>query len=138
MPEAPAALEALRSAGKRVLFVTNAGSSTREQLQAGLNAKGYQAEVSEIFGAGYLTAAYLRQHDGLNAGDKVYVSGTAGMAEEIRNHTGLEVLGGGEDNDGVGGTTEDIATELLDPAVRCALTDSQAQNSSYKTITQRY
>ena len=131
----PAALASLRAAGKKVLFVTNAGSSTREQLQANLQAKGIEADVSEVFGSAYLTAAYLRQRAELGPGAKVYVSGTAGMAAEIRNHAGLEVLGGGEDNDKVGRVSvEEMAAEPTDPAVRAVVIGGDAAGFSYYKV----
>ena len=131
VPHVPAALAALRRAGKRVLFLTNGGSSTREQLQDGLARKGYQSELSEIFGSAYLTAVYLRNNAQLGPGDKIYVAGAPGMAREIRQHAGLEVLGGGDDNDRIGCSVEDIATEPLDPAVRVVVMGGDASGFSY-------
>ncbi len=135
VPHVPAALAALRRAGKRVLFLTNGGSSTREQLQDGLARKGYQSELSEIFGSAYLTAVYLRNNAQLGPGDKIYVAGAPGMAREIRQHAGLEVLGGGDDNDRIGCSVEDIATEPLDPAVRVVVMGGDAAGFSYYKVS---
>lgn len=135
IPQVPAALAALRRAGKRVLFLTNGGSSTREELQASLTRKGYEADISEIFGAAYLTAVYLRSNAQLAAGDKVYVAGAPGMASEIRRHAGLEVLGGGDDNDRIGCSVEEVAMELLDPAVRVVVMGGDAAGFSYYKVS---
>lgn len=115
-------LAQLRAAGKRCFFVTNNSTATRQQLQVKLKAKGFDAEVDEIFGSAYITACYLRQKAARGEfSGKVYVSGTEPLAEEIRA-VGLTVLGGAADNDKLGAyDASQMAAVEVDPEVKAVV-----------------
>lgn len=119
---AAAALASLRAANKRCFFVTNSASNTRVQLQAKLKSKGIEAEVSEIFGAAYLTACYLRgKAERGEFSGSVYCNGAKGLMVELRD-AGLTVLGGSEDDDKAGRYDQtQMAAVEIDPEIRAVV-----------------
>ena len=123
-------LASLRNAGKRCFFVTNASTYTRVQLQAKLRGKGIEAEVSEIFGAAYLTASYLRRQELTGS---VYVSGSNGLVQELRDACPhLAVLGGPEDDDrGLYDQAEMAAVEI-NPSICAVVLGMEWAPSFYK------
>lgn len=78
---AVAALTALRESGFRIVFLTNDPEQGREDQARRLNGIGVQAEPSDVFTAGTVTAAYLaKQHlDGARA----LVIGSAALKRDV-------------------------------------------------------
>ncbi|XP_003481157.2 glycerol-3-phosphate phosphatase [Sus scrofa] len=88
VPGAPEALTALRARGKRLGFITNNSSKTREAYAEKLQRLGFGGPSGpnagrEIFGTAYCTALYLRQRLGGAPTPKAYVLGSAALAAEL-------------------------------------------------------
>ncbi|KAL0910580.1 hypothetical protein M5K25_021578 [Dendrobium thyrsiflorum] len=91
----PEALEALRSMGKKLLFVTNDSTKSRRQSAHKFHALGLDVRQEEIFSSSFAAAMYLKlnnfPHD-----KKVYVIGEEGILEELEL-AGYTSIGGPED-----------------------------------------
>jgi len=77
-----------REGGKKVMFVTNNSSLSREDYAKKLGRMGIEASPQEILTSGYLAAEYLRRR---MPDAKVYVVGERGLKEELRR-AGMRVL----------------------------------------------
>jgi len=108
IPGAKAAIEALRAKGKRVFFVTNNSTKSREHYAAKFAALGIDASKYEIYTSAYATACYLKREgfdaligekgdDGEHVDDykqkTVYVIGEKGILDELEE-AGIDVEGG--------------------------------------------
>ncbi|XP_032957324.1 glycerol-3-phosphate phosphatase [Rhinolophus ferrumequinum] len=88
VPGAPEALTALRTRGKRLGFITNNSSKTREAYAEKLQRLGFGGPAGsgaglEVFGTAYCTALYLRQRLAGARAPKAYVLGSAALATEL-------------------------------------------------------
>lgn len=88
IPGAPEALTALRTRGKRLGFITNNSSKTREAYAEKLQRLGFGGPAGsgaglEVFGTAYCTALYLRQRLAGARAPKAYVLGGAALAAEL-------------------------------------------------------
>lgn len=88
VPGAPEALTALRTRGKRLGFITNNSSKTREAYAEKLRRLGFGGPAGpsaglEVFGTAYCTALYLRQRLAGPPAPKAYVLGSAALATEL-------------------------------------------------------
>ncbi|XP_045617524.2 glycerol-3-phosphate phosphatase [Procambarus clarkii] len=85
------AINQLRSLGKKIFYVTNNSTNSRDGYVAKCERLGFIANKEEIVSASYVMAQYLEQ---LNFSKKVYVVGTSGMTQELNevgiSHTGVE------------------------------------------------
>ncbi|KAK6079235.1 phosphoglycolate/pyridoxal phosphate phosphatase [Seiridium cupressi] len=78
-------LEMLRSRGKKVVFVTNNSTKSREDYQKKLTSMGIPSDVEEIFASAYSSAIYISRILKLPPGkNKVYVIGESGIEHELR------------------------------------------------------
>jgi phosphoglycolate/pyridoxal phosphate phosphatase family enzyme len=132
---AAVALASLRAAGKGCFFVTNNAAATRVELQDKLRSKGIEADVSEIFGAAYLTACYLRQRaERGEFSGKVYVAGAEGLAEELRG-AGLTVIGGAEGTSKLGQySAAEMAAVAIDPEIKAVVVGMDVAGFCYYTM----
>lgn len=80
LPGVPETLEALRAAGKQVLFLTNTTTRTRAECSLRLQSLGIEAEVNEIMTAAYASALYLRDQGVHTA---VFVVGESALVKEL-------------------------------------------------------
>lgn len=99
VPGAPEALQALRARGKRLGFITNNSSKTREAYAEKLRRLGFGGPAGpgagpEVFGTAYCTALYLRQRLAGAPAPKAYVLGSAALAAEL-GAVGIACLGVG-------------------------------------------
>lgn len=80
LPGVPETLEALRAAGKQILFLTNTTTRTRTECSVRLQKLGLDAQVNEIMTAAYASALYMREQ-----GDKaaVFVIGEKALTSEL-------------------------------------------------------
>ena len=118
IPGSPETLAQLRELGKKIFYVTNNSTKTREVYVNKCRKLGYAAEKDDIIGTAYVLAQYLKhtiKYDG-----KVYLVGSKGLAGELDNvgipHTGL----------GDGATEEDVDEQYivdmeLDPEIKCVV-----------------
>ncbi|KAM8837952.1 glycerol-3-phosphate phosphatase [Spinachia spinachia] len=116
VPGAPQVLNLLREKGKKVLFVTNNSTKTREMYAEKMSALGFQAQEDEVFSTAYCSAAYLR--DVCRLEGKVYLIGSDAMARELEA-VGIRQTGAGPDH--VCGKPSDWANVALDPDVGAVL-----------------
>lgn len=98
IPGASQALQSLRTHGKRIFFVTNNSTKSRQGFLKKFTDLGITARQEEIFSSSFAAALYLTQKSPLNPGEKVYVIGTQGLCDELQRHN-LSYLGGPQDDD---------------------------------------
>jgi len=73
----------LRTAGKRIFFVTNNSTKSRKGYKGKFDSLGVSAEPEEIFTSSFAAAAYLEQTNFKATGKKVYVIGSKGIGDEL-------------------------------------------------------
>ncbi|KAK3257536.1 hypothetical protein CYMTET_33386 [Cymbomonas tetramitiformis] len=81
------ALTALRRAGKQLFFVTNNSAHSRAEMVQKFSRLGLDVEKTEIIGAAYAAAAWLKAR---NFCEKAYVIGERGIYDELEE-LGIEV-----------------------------------------------
>ncbi|KAL7750504.1 hypothetical protein RI367_004278 [Sorochytrium milnesiophthora] len=86
------ALDYLRSQGKRILFVTNNSTKSRQSYVAKFRALGLHGQVDEIFGSSYSAAVYLKNVVRFPSDKKVYVIGQQGIVDELAS-VGIQSCG---------------------------------------------
>ncbi|XP_059486201.1 glycerol-3-phosphate phosphatase [Neocloeon triangulifer] len=106
-------LNRLQDMGKKVFYVTNNSTKTREEYVTKCANLGFNAEKSSIISTSYLAASYLKN---LGFDKKVYVVGSEGVTKELEAH-GISHTGVGRDH-----ISESVAHHLennfsLDPEV---------------------
>lgn len=116
IPGAPEAVNALKEHGKRVFFVTNNSTKTRQMYADKLGKLGFDATEEEVFGTAYCSAIYLKNVCKLEG--KVYLIGSNAMREELEK-MGIRTLGMGPDP--ISGVQIDWANVPLDQEVRAVL-----------------
>lgn len=96
LPNVAETIKFLREAGKKIFFVTNTSTRSREQLCAKLQGMGVPCEPNECVPSCVFTADYIkRTHP--NA-EKVYVIGGQGVVDELAK-VGIASCGGPAEND---------------------------------------
>jgi phosphoglycolate phosphatase len=91
----PATLDALRAAGKRLVFVTNNSTKSRAGYLGKFTSLGLNVQAEEIYSSSYAAAAYLQSID-FPADKKVYVVGEQGILDEL-DLAGIKHCGGPAD-----------------------------------------
>ncbi|GAW11226.1 hypothetical protein ANO14919_005680 [Xylariales sp. No.14919] len=87
-------LELLRSKGKRVVFVTNNSTKSRQDYQKKLTSMGIPSELEEIFASAYSSAIYISRILKLpEPRNKVFVLGESGIEQELRTEN-VPFIGG--------------------------------------------
>ncbi|KAI1113340.1 4-nitrophenylphosphatase-like protein [Nemania sp. NC0429] len=87
-------LELLRSKGKKVVFVTNNSTKSRQDYQKKLANLGIPSNVEEVFASAYSAAIYISRILRVPAPrNKVFVLGESGIEQELRTE-GVPFIGG--------------------------------------------
>lgn len=127
----PGSLEAvtkLRNMGKKIYYITNNSSKTREQYLKKCREFGYPATEDEIVCTAYVAALYLRNLDFM---DKVYVVGNPAMGKELDlqgiRHTGIGPLP-------FHGDVADFIEMKPDPEIKCVLVGFDGHLSYLKIL----
>lgn len=89
------ALQAFRSMGKKLVFVTNNSRKSRKQYAKKFSALGVDVNEDEIFSSSFAAAMFLKLNN-FPTDKKVYVVGEEGILEELEL-AGFSCLGGPED-----------------------------------------
>ncbi|KAI8639671.1 HAD-like domain-containing protein [Parasitella parasitica] len=92
----PEAMKLLRSKGKRVFFVTNNSTKSRESFLQKFKDFKVKATKEEVFSSAFATASYLKHVLKFPEDKKVYVIGMAGIKDELAAE-GIQSCGGGDD-----------------------------------------
>lgn len=93
----PDTLEKLRAAGKKMFFVTNNSTKSRQGYKKKFDSLGLESvPAEEIFSSSFAAAAYLEKSNFKATGKKVYVIGEIGICEEL-DLIGVPYIGGPED-----------------------------------------
>ncbi|WVR05400.1 hypothetical protein IAU60_002415 [Kwoniella sp. DSM 27419] len=98
VPGVKVVLDMFRSAGKRVIFVTNNATKSRAKLCATLNKMDLGATEEECFGSAYASAVYLKEVMKFPTDKKVYVVGEEGLEQEL-DEVGIMHTGGSDPED---------------------------------------
>ncbi|MBW0506969.1 hypothetical protein O181_046684 [Austropuccinia psidii MF-1] len=85
IPGVKSVLEFLRASNKRLIFVTNNATKSRQSFKAKFDRLGIQADLDEIFGSAYATALYLKRILKFPDHKKVYVIGEKGLEDELES-----------------------------------------------------
>ncbi len=132
----PEAVEKLRSAGKKLLFVTNNSMHARSAyLRKFRHLAGFDAVESDVFGVAYAAAVYLK--DIANITGKCYLIGGKGMATELESQ-GVQHVGFGADTDPVTGDPAGLLQQTFHPdvqAVLVAFDEYFSYNKLYKAVS---
>ena len=91
----PDTLDLLRARGKRLIFLTNNSTKSREGYRAKFESLGINVKAEEIFASSFAAAAYL-QSQSFPPDGKVYVVGHAGIQDEL-DLAGIQHIGGPAD-----------------------------------------
>src|SRR5512139_1506157 len=95
VPGAIDALAAVRAAGMKTFFLTNAGTRSREGVAEKLRRLGFPAQSREIYCGSYILAEYIREK---YPGKVVFPVGEPGLSEELeKNGIAVSETGGKED-----------------------------------------
>ncbi len=86
------AVERFRREGKKLLFITNNSTGTREKYARKLARMGIRVSARSVITSGYATAVYLREH---SPGARIYAVGGTGLKSELRR-AGLRLVSGEE------------------------------------------
>lgn len=113
---APEVINSLKKHGKRVFFVTNNSTKTRQMYADKLGKLGFDAAADEVFGTAYCSAMYLKNVCKLDG--KVYLIGSKAMKQELEE-VGIRPVGVGPDL--ISGVQIDWANVPLDQEVRAVL-----------------
>ncbi|KAM0738610.1 hypothetical protein ACQRIT_006347 [Beauveria bassiana] len=121
----PETLLLLRSKGKRIVFVTNNSTKSRQDYVNKIAGMGIEASPDDVFGSSYSAAVYIARILKLSAGkNKVYVIGEAGAEQELASE-GVPFIGGTDPAFRRDITPADFAGladgSLLDPEVGAVL-----------------
>ncbi|KAI9145932.1 HAD-like domain-containing protein [Paraphysoderma sedebokerense] len=124
LPGVEKTLEYLRSKGKRLLFVTNNSTKSRESylqkldslnLDTSFKPTAPEQRHDKIFGSSYATAIYLSTILKFPEDKKVYVLGQQGIVDELEN-VGIRCCGGMDDRENIK-TPEELDAITPDPEV---------------------
>lgn len=89
----PQVLQAFRQLGKKVIYVTNNSTKSRNGYLKKVTELGFGGEEKDIFNPAYLCALYLTQH---NFSKTVYLFGSEGIVSEL-DLAGIKHIGFGDD-----------------------------------------
>lgn len=92
LPHVPETLQLLRDNGKRLIFVTNNSTKSRQQYTKKFEKFGIHVSKEEIFGSAYSAAVYLQKVVKFPKDKKVLVVGETGLEEEL-SEAGIPWLG---------------------------------------------
>jgi len=101
-PNVPRAIKKLRALGKRVFFVTNNSSKTRDKFVEKLAQYGVTAAPDEMYTSSYTASEYIKLRcPEIASGEKqLFMLGTEGMEEELKASVpGIRLKGGPTDPD---------------------------------------
>ncbi|KAK4047037.1 hypothetical protein OIO90_006358 [Microbotryomycetes sp. JL221] len=133
---APQALEYLRRAGKRLFFVTNNATKSRESNKAKFDKMGIECQVDEIFSSAWASAAYLKNVLKFPDDKKVYVVGEKGIEDEL-DLFGIKHSGGTSPEDNVFIDLMDFSSITADPEVGAVLCGLD-MHFNYKKIARAF
>lgn len=104
------------ASGKKVIFVTNNSTKSRQDYQKKLTSMGIPSDVEEIFASAYSSAIYISRILKLPPGkNKVFVLGESGIETELKT----------ENVPFIGGTDPSLRRDMT-PADYAALADGSA------------
>ncbi|XP_070561365.1 glycerol-3-phosphate phosphatase-like [Ptychodera flava] len=87
-------LQKLRAIGKRVIYISNNSTMSRQKYQEKLHRLGFQADLDEIVNVTTVCCRYIKE--ALKVKGRVYVIGGQGYAAEMENH-GIRYFGIGDE-----------------------------------------
>ncbi|KAK6537895.1 hypothetical protein TWF694_010794 [Orbilia ellipsospora] len=119
LPKVVETLEMLRSRGKKLVFVTNNSTKSRETYSKTFAKFGIPVTVDEIFGSAYSTAVAISRVHKIPEGKRVFLIAEAGIEEEF-DAEGIPHFGGSQP---LGFPDEDVAEHCgPDPTVWAVVT----------------
>ncbi|KAK9874378.1 hypothetical protein WA026_002725 [Henosepilachna vigintioctopunctata] len=80
IPGSSDVLNKLRDLGKKIFYVTNNSTKTRDELVEAASSMNYVINKNEVISTSYLTACYLKSIDFQG---KVYIVGSEGISQEL-------------------------------------------------------
>ncbi|GMG20197.1 unnamed protein product [Ambrosiozyma monospora] len=95
LPKVMETLNMLRSHNKKVIFVTNNSTKSRQDYVQKFDKFGLKVNKEEIFGSAYASAIYISEILQLPKDKKVWIMGQKGIETEL-HEVGYETLGGSD------------------------------------------
>ncbi|KAK9472541.1 HAD-like domain-containing protein [Dipodascopsis tothii] len=120
LPYVVETLDLLRSKGKKLIFVTNNSTKSRQAYTKKFKGLGIDVTAEEIFGSSYSAAVYLKQVVKFPADKKVLVLGESGVEEELASE-GVQFVGGTDPSLRRDITPEDYPLIKPDPSIGAVL-----------------
>ncbi|KAF5356620.1 hypothetical protein D9758_008202 [Tetrapyrgos nigripes] len=124
----------LRSKGKKIIFVTNNPTHSRETFKKKFARMGVEVAVDEIFSSAYASAVYISSVMKIPKEKKVYVIGMHGIEEELKEQ-GISVCGGTDPADN---TLELVDTEIGNPSDVAAVLASWDSSINYTKLSKAF
>lgn len=129
LPQSKETLEYLRGLGKRLIFVTNNSTKSRQAYSKKFRDLGLDVKPTEIFGSSYSSAVYLDKVAKMPKDRKVLVVGEKGLEEELQE-VGYTTVGG---TDPSFVTAEfDESRVVRDPSIGCVLSGLDTKINYFK------
>jgi 4-nitrophenyl phosphatase len=120
LPGIKETLAYLRQSKKRLIFVTNNSTKSREGYLKKFKSLGIEAKKEEIVCSSYAAAVYISKFADLPKDRKIYVIGERGICDEL-DDAGLQWVGGPEADRGYLVTEEDRRSIQPDDSIGAVL-----------------
>jgi phosphoglycolate phosphatase len=127
--EAFETLNFLKERGKKVFFISNMSTHTRQKYQTTLKEYGFDTSLDYVYSASYFVPAFIKyKYPEIN---KVYVLGREGIIEEAKE-LGLNVVGGVDHDDKMVSTEADFDQMPVDADIKAVLVGEDMKFNFYK------
>ncbi|EEB07981.1 4-nitrophenylphosphatase [Schizosaccharomyces japonicus yFS275] len=120
IPQVKETLDLMRSMGKRLFFVSNNSTKSRQTYLKKITDLGIEANLNEIYPSAYSSAVYIKKVLKLPSDKKVFVFGEKGIEEEL-DEVGVAHIGGTDPSLNRNITSADMDTIRPDPSVGAVL-----------------
>ncbi|QPG74021.1 hypothetical protein FOA43_001340 [Brettanomyces nanus] len=93
LPKVLETLDMLRALGKRLIFVTNNSTKTRDEFVAKFASFGLKINREDVFGSSYASAIFAKDILKLPQDQKIWIVGDKGLEKEFKE-AGYKTIGG--------------------------------------------
>lgn len=137
LPKIKETLNLLREKGKKLIFVTNNATNSREQYVEKFAKFGIAVKKEEVFGSAFSAATYVEKIVKLPKDKKVWVLGQKGLEHEL-HELGYQTLGGTDPELSTPWSTSNKLMKL-DPTVGAAVVGLTTDINYYRlAVTLQY
>ncbi|KAK2142602.1 hypothetical protein LSH36_934g00014 [Paralvinella palmiformis] len=119
LPGSPETIQKLHTMGKRIFYITNNSTKSRDDYLIKFTNMGFPATKDSVVGSGYVAAQYVKYQ--LEYNGKVFVVGSKGIEKELAEADNLDGL-----------SFDDMSKLELDPDINCVIVGLDTQFSYLK------